>query len=53
VAVGVLIGLSVIFWMYVLVRGAGLALYEFDKGGQLDRDLCSCDKTEWNGIRIC
>ena len=39
VAVGVLISLSVIFWVYVLVRGGSLALYSLEKGGQLDRDL--------------
>jgi len=39
VAVGVLIGLSVVFWAYVLVRGGSIALYSLEKGGQLDRDL--------------
>ena len=39
VLVGVLIGLSVIFWLYVLIKGGSLALYSLEKGGQLDRDL--------------
>ncbi len=39
VAVGFLIGLSVIFWLYVLIRGGSLALYELQSGSKLDRDL--------------
>ncbi len=39
VAVGVLIGLSVIFWLFVLVKGASLALYSLESGSKLDRDL--------------
>lgn len=39
VAVGVLIGLSVIFWLYVLIGGGSLALYELQSGSKLDRDL--------------
>lgn len=39
VTVGVLIGLSVIFWLYVLVKGGSLALYSLESGGKLDRDL--------------
>lgn len=41
VAVGLLIGLSVIFWLFTLVKGANILLYSLEKGKQLDRELSS------------
>jgi len=38
-AVGLLIGLSAIFWLFVLVKGANLAMFSLEKGSTLDRDL--------------
>lgn len=39
VAIGVLIGLSVIFWLYTFIKGGSLAMYSLEKGSQLDSGL--------------